>query len=307
MVSFFVVAWMASLGVACASPRAPTAAPTPTGAQVQLLLATSDLAAEESRFAFGIVGSDGALIEGATVSASFFRLQRNTAPLTQEGPAAYRALVIEQEHLHATGETHIHREARGVYVVDRVRFDVPGTWGVRANVAGVPGGPYQVNALFEVKARSSTPSVGSPAPASRQQTARDVADLREISSRETPLPALYQRTIAEAVSSGRPSVISFSTPSYCQSLVCGPALESLVQVMPAYQGRVEFIHVEPYDLTKLRSSGVFELVPAAVEWGLPSEPWTFVVDAQGRVTAKFEGIVTPEEVEAVVRPLLGAS
>ena len=40
------------------------------------------------------------------------------------------------------------------------------------------------------------------------------------------------------------------------------------------------------------------------EWGLQSEPWTFVVGADGRVKAKFEGSVSVASSSAAVRPLL---
>ena len=36
-------------------------------------------------------------------------------------------------------------------------------------------------------------------------------------------------------------------------------------------------------------------VPAVAEWGLPTEPWTFIVDSEGLIRAKFEQF-TPEEV-----------
>src|SRR3970282_354931 len=37
------------------------------------------------------------------------------------------------------------------------------------------------------------------------------------------------------------------------------------------------------------ASGSRILVPAVEEWGIPSEPYVFVVDADGDVAAKFEG------------------
>jgi hypothetical protein len=39
-------------------------------------------------------------------------------------------------------------------------------------------------------------------------------------------------------------------------------------------------------------------VPATVEWGLPTEPYIFVVDSAGRVTAKFEGVASDDELRA---------
>jgi len=38
--------------------------------------------------------------------------------------------------------------------------------------------------------------------------------------------------------------------------------------------------------------------------GLQSEPWVFVVDAQGNIAAKFDGIVSYEELEAALQAVL---
>jgi hypothetical protein len=40
------------------------------------------------------------------------------------------------------------------------------------------------------------------------------------------------------------------------------------------------------------------------QWGLQSEPWTFVVGRNGRIEAKFEGSVSTGELTAAVRRLL---
>ena len=37
------------------------------------------------------------------------------------------------------------------------------------------------------------------------------------------------------------------------------------------------------------------LVPAVVEWALPAEPWVFVTDANGVVSASFEGAASDAE------------
>ena len=41
-----------------------------------------------------------------------------------------------------------------------------------------------------------------------------------------------------------------------------------------------------------------------MEWGLPTEPYVFVVDAQGKVAAKFEGMAYPDELIATLDALL---
>jgi cytochrome c biogenesis protein CcdA len=43
----------------------------------------------------------------------------------------------------------------------------------------------------------------------------------------------------------------------------------------------------------------FPLLPAF----LSTEPWVFVTDAQGRLAAKYEGSVAPQELKALLRGL----
>ena len=42
------------------------------------------------------------------------------------------------------------------------------------------------------------------------------------------------------------------------------------------------------------------MVPATDEWGLPSEPWVFVVDPSGVVTSAFEGAASDDELTAAI-------
>jgi len=80
---------------------------------------------------------------------------------------------------------------------------------------------------------------------------------------------------------------------------------SIVEDVAEHFPRVNFVHVEPYDLDKLPEK--VEPVPAVEAWGLPSEPWVFVTDARGRVAAKYEGSVAPGELTAELRSLSQAS
>jgi hypothetical protein len=41
-----------------------------------------------------------------------------------------------------------------------------------------------------------------------------------------------------------------------------------------------------------------------VEWNLHTEPWIFVVDGQGIIRAKFEGLTTVRELEAALLQVL---
>ena len=193
----------------------------------------------------------------------------------------------------------------GVYTA-RTNFDRAGTWGLKVSVTEADGSVMSAQGAFPVKESSSTPAIGSPAPQSQNKTSRDVGSLEELTTSSTPDPDLYLITIADALASGKPLVAVFATPAFCESFTCGPQVEVLQEIKDRYRGRANFIHVEIFDnpheiqgdLERARTA------PAVAEWGLPSEPWTFIVDRQGLVAAKFEAFTTAEEIEEELERVL---
>ena len=69
-----------------------------------------------------------------------------------------------------------------------------------------------------------------------------------------------------------------------------------------YAGQASFVHVEVYrDPHRINPADpTRELVPAVDEWGLVSEPWTFVVGSDGRITDRFEQYVPPQILETAL-------
>ena len=94
---------------------------------------------------------------------------------------------------------------------------------------------------------------------------------------------------------------------FCVTQICGPVLDEVIKVQDQYGDRVNFIHIEPWDLKVARSEGRLVAIPEFTEWELPSEPWVFVVDGAGRVAARYEGLVTHGELEVAVREVLDRS
>jgi hypothetical protein len=99
-----------------------------------------------------------------------------------------------------------------------------------------------------------------------------------------------------------PFVLTFATPRYCTSRTCGPVVDVVDTVRKRYeQDGVRFIHVEIYednDPAKPYNRWV-------QEWKLPSEPFTFLVGADGLVKERFEGTLSVRELaEAVEQHLL---
>jgi hypothetical protein len=46
------------------------------------------------------------------------------------------------------------------------------------------------------------------------------------------------------------------------------------------------------------------MFPTVQEWRLQTEPWIFIVDGQGIIRAKFEGLVAPEELTTALQQVL---
>jgi hypothetical protein len=135
-------------------------------------------------------------------------------------------------------------------------------------------------------------TVGDLAPLSETRTLEDTP-LEELTSDPTPQELFYQMSVAEAVGSG-PSVIVFATPEWCTSRACGPMLDQVGAIAPDYSS-LNFVHVEVYENIQVTDQSELVLVPAVEEWGIPTEPWLYVTDANGIVTAAFEGAVSDAE------------
>lgn len=133
------------------------------------------------------------------------------------------------------------------------------------------------------------------APRSETRTSAD-HDLSVISSDPEPDPSFYVLSVDEAIDSG-PSVIIFATPAWCMTQTCGPLLDQVKELSGEFP-QLNFVHVEVYQDIQVETFEQLELVEAVLEWGLPSEPWVFVTDADGVVTAAFEGAASDEELRA---------
>jgi hypothetical protein len=83
----------------------------------------------------------------------------------------------------------------------------------------------------------------------------------------------------------KPVALLFSTPQLCQSRVCGPVTDIAVQLQAKYGDQIEFIHQEVY-VDNDTNKG---LRPSLAAFHLRTEPWLFVVDASGKITARLEG------------------
>lgn len=295
------------------------------------VVVTTEQVVGENRFSVGVIDdAEGQPIQGAEVSLNFFKV-------TEDGQGELRSeadteeVVMDRFYIdEETGET-VGSGQIAVYVA-HPEFDEEGNWGVQVTGTTAEGdtiGP--INLAFEVLSPDSVLNAGDPAPKSRQTLASDVDDISEIDTMQPPDP-MHDMTIEDAVTSGRSTVIIFGTPAFCETLTCGPVMQTvMLPLYDQYQGQANFIHVEPYFVEEARTGMGFCAVPAfnvnlaragvpegpgtcpslteeeltsvGESWNLTTEPIIFVVDADGNIAGKFEAVVGPEEVESLLTEL----
>lgn len=252
---------------------------------VKPVLASSELVVGPNRFVFGLENARtrGPIKDAPQVDVQFFKVHPD-GKATKVGDA--KAL-YQGENLPV-----------GVFIT-RATFEEAGEWGALLTMRPEGAEPFSVQLDFEVKADSPVPSVGEPAPPSRNLTKADVKNLSEISSAQPPA-AMHDLTIAEAVRSGKPSLILFATPGFCETATCGPDLQVAQSLQERYGDRANFIHIE----TPSSEAAPQAQKPTMEEWKLETEPWLFLIDRDGKIAERFEGGLTLAEVEPAFEKLV---
>jgi hypothetical protein len=183
-----------------------------------------------------------------------------------------------------------------------VEFTCSGLWGVEVTATPSDGAPQTSRAVFDVRGAGTTPALGAEAPAVETPTADDEEAVRAISTDDDPDLDFYRESLDEALAAGQPVLLVFATPAFCTSRVCGPTLDIAKTVADDYRDDVALVHVEPFNLELVDgapqpalTNGQVSLTEPAQAYGLPVEPYIFVIDGEGRVTAKFEGVAGEDE------------
>ncbi|MCL4265334.1 MAG: hypothetical protein KJ069_19115 [Anaerolineae bacterium] len=185
------------------------------------------------------------------------------------------------------------------YWVITPQLPTPGIWGLTATITLANGQTITAPFLLEVTTQNQAIPLGAAAPPSQNRTLATEPDLHKLSSGNEPNPAFYQMTIADAVQTGKPTVVAFATPGLCQTKWCTPVLDSVETLYGEVGDQANFIHVEVHD-----DFQNLTFVPEMAEWGLQTEPWVYVLDGDGRVAARFEGPLSPRELSLALEPLL---
>jgi hypothetical protein len=185
--------------------------------------------------------------------------------------------------------------AKAVYVAD-VPFKADGKR-IVIGLARLDGRLLLTNPFsVSIGDRHGPPRVGEKAIRIHTKTLTDVGgDANQLDTRRPVAKDLLVDDFADVLGK-RPAVITFATPLLCQSRVCGPVVDVVEQVKATAPKDVAFIHQEIYNDNAVNKG----YRPQVGAWRLPTEPWTFVIDRDGRIADRFQGAFSPGELQRAV-------
>lgn len=241
----------------------------------------------------------------AVVAATFEQL------IDQPNPFVFGLFTLEQEPVEGASAQ--------VWAVPTEGGEPVGPWPATPSEADVPpGGLYTVDAEFpatgvqevvvvtgdgragavavDVRSAKSSqlPAPGEQAIAVATPTEADPLGYEELCTRPEPC-GMHEVSLDDALVQGVPIALLFATPAFCQTAVCGPTVD-VIDGIRADHPDVAFIHCEVY-------ADAGETLGDPVDaWELPTEPWLFVIDADGRIARRADGplLVVPDAVRSLL-------
>jgi hypothetical protein len=253
----------------------------------------------QNRLGFGLFTTSRAQIADARAAVYVAPVGGGEA----QGPfvAHYQSLAVKSPYLSET--TSSDKDAAKTLYVAEVPLKKPGKYEVLGMarlddrlVAATSAAPQLV---VVPEKDDPVPAVGDTPPAIHTPTRLDVAgDLSKIDTRDPP-DDMHEVDFADVLGK-KPIVLLFATPLLCQSRVCGPVVDVAAQVEDEFRDQVDFIHMEIYNDNEVNKG----TRPQVNAFHLPSEPWLFVIDKQGKVAARLEGAYSVEELESAVNKAL---
>jgi hypothetical protein len=176
----------------------------------------------------------------------------------------------------------VERHADGIeraYFPFRTEFEAPGEWRIVVDADG-----RTAEVAVAVRDRRELPAV--PAPGEQMvvvptPTTADPLGIDPLCTRGTPCP-LHDVSLDAALAAGGPVALLIATPRFCQTAICGPVLELLLEARDSHPD-VTMIHAEVYVNEDARRT-----TPTVDAYGLTYEPALFVADATGKITSRLD-------------------
>jgi hypothetical protein len=251
----------------------------------------------ENRLGFGLFTASRAQIADAAVAVYIAPAGGGEA----KGPfvARYESLEVKPQ-FQSQSSAADPDAAKSVYVAE-IPFNKPGKYDLLGIARLDDRLVAATSALpqLAVGRGDAVPAPGDKAPVIDTPTEADAGgDIESIDTRVPP-STMHEESFADVVGE-KPVVLVFATPRLCQSRVCGPVVDVAEQLKAEYGDKAEFIHMEIFRDNDINKG----YRPQVAAWRLPTEPWTFTINKEGRVAARLEGAYSVRELEGAIQKAL---
>jgi hypothetical protein len=159
-------------------------------------------------------------------------------------------------------------------------FERQGTWRIQVEADGAEAdttvtivGPGEVAVV---------PGPGEGLLPIQTPTTTDGRGVEPICTRDPACP-FHEQTLEEALGTGKAIAFIISTPQFCQTAICGPVLDLLVERHEQLDATIAFVHAEVYTDSTARTT-----TEAVSAYGLTYEPALFLAAPDGTITTRLD-------------------
>lgn len=177
----------------------------------------------------------------------------------------------------------------------RATLDKPGTYTVSVTI---DGRKLDQRVTFVAPDKVTLVQPGERAIPVATPTTADHRGVEPICTRKPACP-FHAMTLSDALANGRPTAFLISTPAFCQTSVCGPVLELLIDEAPSRP--INVVHAEVYaDAAATGNPLQARQSEATSTYRLSFEPSLLVADGSGIVVDRLDFVFDRSELRAAL-------
>ena len=213
-----------------------------------------------------------------------------------EGPFPARVTTLATNPRFTANSTAEDPRSAAVVYVRSLDFPINGEWLVGAVVKDGTETFSTTLPSVSVGEFSHVPKVGQRAPLIHTPTAASAGGNRTTISTRHPPDTMNEVDFA-SVLGGKPILLVFASPKFSWNGTAGPTVDVAEQVRQRFNGQAAFINVEIYNDN---DPGKYTR-PQVRAYHLPSQPWVFAINREGRIVGEVEGAIGVAELTTLVK------
>lgn len=250
-------------GAASDATSSSSTSTTAGGLAIAKVFSPTQLVGVPLRLPIALADADGALRDEVPASI--------TVRWAPEGAGELSAPVV------------VARRAQGIprpYFPLSVTFPTEGTWHIEVEADGAEA-ETSVN-IVGVGQAPAVPRSGERLVPLLTPTTSDSRGVDPICTRD-PMCPFHEQTLESALATGKAIAFIISTPQFCQTAICGPVLDLLVDRRQPLEDTIAIVHAEVYTDSTARTT-----TEAVNAYGLTYEPALWLASPDGTVVTRLD-------------------